>query len=134
MSEETSNIVESSKIIAEALGWRRKSFPMHMKSPFHGQSIWLYSVGKTGQFASVVGQEHFHDSFEWIHHAIEIIEQGDYSVTISKESTSIESDDYDFYPDIKEAYSEEHTGSKISATFNAVVAFFTWVKKNNITV
>lgn len=66
---------------------------------------------------------------------IDRIESGDYTVTVSKRGCIIQSDDYEFYPGTKEAYSEDYQGaSRHNSAYIAIVSFLKWVKENDITV
>lgn len=58
-----STIKSGNKLIAEFLGWRSKPYPSHIRSPFHGRSVW-WSAGTTKSFCGYVGEELFHDSWE----------------------------------------------------------------------
>ena len=69
-------IIEGNKLIAEFLGWSLKSYPSHIKSPFHGRSVWWSepsSDGKTRGFAGYEGEELFYDSWEMLMLVVEKI-------------------------------------------------------------
>ena len=121
----SNNIEENNKIIADFLGWVQRKMPVYMK----GRNMWM-SHHKTRGFCSIVGEELFHESWDWLMPVIEKIESEDYTVNIFKEETEIRSDDYDSYPDEEGAYCSGEIGPKLIATYKAVVEFIKWRNEN----
>ena len=71
-------ILEYNKRCAEFLGCVQRNYPSVIKSPFHGRSIWwspTSSDGKTRTFYCEVGEEHFHDDWNWIMEVVKTIEK-----------------------------------------------------------
>jgi hypothetical protein len=65
MALKTDKIHEGNKLIAEFMGWTLKRYPSHMKTPYHGRSVW-WSSGETKTFCCEEGREHFDESWEWL--------------------------------------------------------------------
>lgn len=65
-------IQAGNRLIAEFMGWTSKSYPSHIKSPFHGREVW-WSAGTTKGFCGYVGEEIFHSSWEMLMPVVEKI-------------------------------------------------------------
>jgi len=116
-------ILEGNKLIAKFLGWEEKSYPTHMRSPFHGQSIWW--VGNTTKtFGCIVGEEYFHDSWEWLMSVIQKIEELGYFVMINK-WTSV----YTGSEGEKISITSVEGNTKILNTWKACISFIEWYNK-----
>lgn len=125
MALKTDKIHEGNKLIAEFMGWTLKRYPSHMKTPYHGKSIW-WSSGKTKTFCCEEGQEHFDDSWEWLMPVVNKIEVRDYWVDICFVQCLIGR-----VNDGGKTIVEADGVSKIEATWLAIVKFIKWHNKNN---
>lgn len=66
---DTTEITKRNAFIAEYMGCRKTQYPSAMRSPFHGRSVWFStpsSDGKTRTFHCVVGEEVYHESWDWL--------------------------------------------------------------------
>lgn len=95
------SIKKGNKILAEFLGWQSKSYPSYMKTPFHGRDIWWSPSGdgKTRSYCCVVGEELFHESWEWLMSVVTKIE---------KENMLVEIVNYDYSRAVSKEVSEKH--------------------------
>lgn len=112
---------EDNSLIAEFMGWKIRSFPMHMKSPLHGNKWWFYHTTPTsGQPACLIGEEHFHDSWEWLMPVVEKILLGKFpleqKVGVQMALVGVEG-----------LYQE---GDRIEQTHRKVVEFIKWYNAN----
>lgn len=128
------NILENNKLIAEFMGCVLKSYPTAMKSPFHGRDVWwsdTSSNGKTRGFHCIKGEEHYHDSWDWLMPVVEKIESlnpsGDrWIVQIEGISCRI------YSIDISIEF-EKCTSLKLNSTYRVIVEFLEWLIQRKIT-
>ena len=72
---------ERNREIALMLGWSLVEYPTHMKSPFHGRSVW-WSPGTTKTFCCFEGKEFFHSDWTWLMGAKRFAEKNGFDISI----------------------------------------------------
>lgn len=123
---------ENNKIIAEFLNWTLVSYPTHMKSPFHGRSVW-WSPGKTKSFCCEQEKEHFHDSWEWLMGVIikiSIIATEDGEDTFYPRTFGMLTDDGEFMFRFNR-HQLFKANTLIEAAYKACVDFIKWYNQQN---
>lgn len=129
-------ILDYNRRCAEFLGCVEHSYPSSMGTPFHGRRVWMSptsSDGKTRTFYCVVGEEHFHDDWNWIMEVVEAIEKLPKHFT-----TSIHSDAFDKGDEYKmfifnnegEILVGENGKTKKEAVVNTINQFLIWYNEN----
>jgi len=129
-------ILDYNRRCAEFLGCVEHSYPSSMGTPFHGRRVWMSptsSDGKTRTFYCVVGEEHFHDDWNWIMEVVEAIEKLPEHYT-----TAIHSDTFDKGDEYKmfifnnegEILVGENGKTKKEAVVNTINQFLIWYNEN----
>jgi len=121
------------------MGWKRRKMPV----AFAGHDAWFSYCGETGSYASEVGEELFHSSWDWLMPVINKIEYLDkdkheegmysYLVTINRIHTYIEriQDSGGFKMPFVQMSVGMEGKDKLECTYKAVVKFIEWHNKQN---
>jgi len=126
-------ILEYNRRCAEFLGCVEHSYPSSMGTPFHGRRVWMSptsSDGKTRTFYCVVGEEHFHEDWNWIMQVVEAIEKlGYYTNILSADNNSMKHTMH-----INKVHEEEKytlfVDCKKEAAVEAINQFLIWYNEN----
>jgi len=116
-------ISENNKLIAEFMGWKERNLPVS----FGGGEIWI-SQHKTSTFCSKIGEEMFHESYDWLMPVVEkiktLVYKEDFKV---KGSLGERIKCVQLYTNIFLTFKD----CNIATTYKTVIEFIEWYNENN---
>jgi hypothetical protein len=121
---------KNNELIARFLGWELRNMPVYLNG---GGEMWM-SPHKTSTFCSLVGEELFHKSWDWLIPVVEKIESiyddyhGYFGVFINSNCCTIQGTKLN--PGLVNAYfNEVYSDTKLESTYRCVIDFIKWYNK-----